>query len=226
LALADLTGQDSLGRVAEWLSEVTGRWTIRSTEEVESLVVNDEESEVELVLLAGRQVSTSEGLEVLAIGSREPQEDGRPLLHTLDSVQAAGAITILPWGFGKWWFRRGRIVKEALMTADPEVFFLGDNGGRLRYGQPPEAFRMAAERGIRILPGSDPLPLSGHARRAGSYCALIEGDLDRSRPVAGLKKVLADNRVQPRICGGLRPLGPFLRDQLMMQVRKRVSGRR
>lgn len=226
LALVDPNGQDSFERVREWLAQATGRWTVRETLEAASLILFDEATDVELVLLAGRQIATVEGLEVLAVGSREEQREERSLRDTLDSVQAAGAITILSWGFGKWWFRRGRMVEDVLRSADPEALFLGDNSGRLRYGQPPKAFRIAAVRGIRILPGSDPLPRPDDARRAGSYGAIIEGDLDRSRPAAGLKKLLSENPNQPRVCGSLRPLWPFLSDQLLMQLRKRVSGRR
>ncbi|MHC5066346.1 MAG: hypothetical protein ACYTG5_20510 [Planctomycetota bacterium] len=226
LAFVDLAGQDSLEHLGNWIAESESDWTVLSTAEPVALIVADEVQGVEFVLLAGRQIGTAEGLEVLAVGSREVQEDGRPILDTLDSVRATDAVTILPWGFGKWWLRRGRVVEDVLMSAAPEILFLGDSGGRLRYGGTPRAFRLAADRGIRILPGSDPLPLPGHAGRAGSYGAVIEGDLDRDRPAAALKRILAENRAQPRIHGVLRALWPFVGDQVAMQVRKKMSRRR
>jgi len=88
----------------------------------------------------------------------------------------------------------------------------------------PALFDRAEKLGIRILPGSDPLPFPDHADRAGSYGFAIEGPFDSDRPAESLGMAL--RRVESRPVGyGLRQsLLPFVRNQLAMQWRKH-SGR-
>ena len=137
---------------------------------------------------------------------------------------AAGGLAVLPWGFGKWWGRRGRVLDRFLETADPGRVFLGDNGGRFAGAGEPRQFALARRRSIPILPGSDPLPLAGDAHRVGSYGFVLDGPLDSTRPAAALKARLLALRDQPRGYGRLQPLWHFLANQLGMQWRKRTTG--
>jgi hypothetical protein len=80
-----------------------------------------------------------------------------------------------------------------LTTADPDRLFVGDNGGRPAFWPTPRPFTTAAGRGIRLLPGSDPLPLADEELRVGSYGAMIEGTCSSDQPAEGLRTLLARN---------------------------------
>ena len=107
-----------------------------------------------------------------------------------------------------------------MRDADPSRFFLGHNGGRPRFSPSPAAFRLAAKLGIRILPGTDYLTLPGQVERVGRRGAVVEGQLDLTRPTEDLQRTLIELSVQPRSYGRRRALLPFARDQLAMQLQK------
>ncbi len=226
LLLTEGAGEDAFVRLAEGAGETgPGGWEVRRTAEERSLVAGRDGVD-ELVLVAGRQIATGDGLEVLAPATRRRFRDGRPLVETLEEVREAGGPAVVPWGFGKWWGRRGRLLAGLVDAADPGWFFLGDNGGRPRGVPALGLFRQAAARGVRVLPGSDPLPFPGHAARAGSYGFVLERPLDSERPAASLLAALADPATRPRPYGRRRSPLPFVVDQLRMQLRKRRGGRR
>lgn len=193
-----------------------GAWTFEPTAEAESLNAVRSTGE-RLVLVAGRQIATRDGLEVLAIGRDLETPDGLALADTLAQVRESGALPVLPWGFGKWWGRRGDRIAAALR--DGGELFLGDSGGRLQPGIPPRLFRQAREAGIRLLPGTDPLPFPRHTRKAGSYGFLLPGAVDGQRPAADLLRRIRQAR-QPRTFGRRAGLVSFLRDQTAMQLRR------
>ena len=113
---------------------------------------------------------------------------------------------------------------EALLDryARPD-FALGDNGGRLRHGRRPPLFERAERRGIRVLPGSDPLPFPHHQVRAGSYGVRLAATLDAARPGRDLYRALVDETVEWAPFGQREGLLPFLRNQVAMQFRKRFG---
>jgi len=195
-------------------------WRIRRTDEPVSLIAEGP-ADFPLILVAGRQIVTAEGLEVLAIGARGPFADGQDLDASVAAVQAADGLAVLPWGFGKWWGRRGAVVEDFLARATPGSLFLGDNGGRLQSAPRPAAFATAAARGIPVLPGSDPLPLQAEAATAaGRYGFVLEAVVDAAHPAAGLKARLAALREQPESFGRRQSLLPFVSRQIAMQWRK------
>ena len=154
-----------------------------------------------LTLITGRQVATREGLEVLALSCGDPIADGMEFGNTIDAVLASAAVTIVPWGFGKWWGARGRVVSRALAERSDHRVYLGDNGNRLAFGPPPALFVEARSRGVPVLPGSDPLPLSHHVTRALEYGFRIEGDLDVQAPGQTLRLGLGQLEETPPVVG-------------------------
>ena len=200
-------------------------WTIAPTAEPIALVARSAEpDDCPLVLVAGRQIVTAEGLEVLAIAAPGPFGDGGALTATVAAVRAAGGIPILPWGFGKWWGRRGAVLDAFLATATTGTIFLGDNGGRPALAAAPPVFAHAAARGIWVLPGSDPLPLPAEAAStAGRYGFLLDGTVDLERPATWLKRRLSALTEQPRAFGRRQALLPFVQRQVAMQWRKRCA---
>lgn len=197
-----------------WRDGLTaGGWRFEPTMEEESLRARNGVGEG-LVLVAGRQIVTRERLEVLALGKDLELSDGLPLHEVLERVRESGALPVLPWGFGKWWGRRGAVVSEAL--GQNGELFLGDNGGRL--GPDPALFRRARKLGVRVLPGSDPLPFSRHTGLAGSYGFILPHAVDFERPAETLLRRIRESG-QSRAFGRRAGLPRFLRDQVGMQLR-------
>jgi hypothetical protein len=197
-----------------------GRWHFQRTGEDRSLLARGDRGE-SLVIVAGRQIATSDGLEVLALCHDGEFPDGLTTGEALATVREAGALAVLPWGFGKWSFRRGNLVAELLDSSGHPDVFLGDNGNRLGLAPQPRLFRRGKERGVLLLPGSDPLPFAESETRAGSYGFSLRADVDLRRPAEYLQGTLRETRQQPAIFGQLETPGRFLRSQLAMQVRKR-----
>lgn len=193
----------------------------RTGEEVSLAALLD--GRLRMIVVAGRQVPTAESLEVLALGCDTDFEERRSITETLQSVREAGAVPVVPWGFGKWWFQRGALMNRMLEEQRTSLFFLGDNGGRPRAWPRPPLFSRAEKRGIHVLPGSDPLPFPTHENRAGSYGFLLSAALNSSRPVASLKANLKDPDFQPQLYGSGEGILPFLRSQLAMQRRRWTS---
>ena len=222
LLLTESQGHDCF---AQWqraasgpLSEAPG-WTVSATGEDVSLRVDGPDG-ARLLVVAGRQIACEERLEVLALGFGGAIEDGRPIRDVLAAVRAAGALAVIPWGAGKWLGRRGRLVKDLLDLLDPAGCFLGDNAGRPIGWPRPAVMRAAEQRGIRVLPGSDPLPFAGEERTVGRCGFRLACDVDAERPMASLREALARGDV------AVEPYGPrecplrFIRNQVKMQLKQ------
>lgn len=199
-------------------------WVFEPTEEDCSLLARRATGE-KLFVIAGRQIVVREGIEVLALGRDAEISDGLPLAATLDHVRAAGALPVLPWGFGKWWLRRGALVAAAFRHRAGEELFLGDNSGRLEMAGMPALFREAWTEGVPVLPGTDPLPLAGHCGRAGSYGCVLAGPLDEARPAACVLRAIRRLKGQPRVYGRPAGLPRFLGDQAAIRLRRHAAGK-
>jgi hypothetical protein len=193
-------------------------WSVRRLEEC-SLAVRGPENE-EFVLVAGRQIVTSERLEVLALATTREYPDGMPLREAADLVISTGAVPVVPWGFGKWTMARGRVVEELLHSPLADSLFLGDNGGRAALLPTPRLLRLGRRLGIPVLPGSDPLPLRSEAGKPGRCGFVLEGDVDPRAPAAAVRTLLS-RRTQPARFGRLERLGTFLTRQAGLRLQRR-----
>jgi hypothetical protein len=206
--LADLRERCDAGRA--------GAWRIVPTAERES-VRAIARSGAEVVLLAGRQVVTAEGVEVLTMLRDVAVPDGAALGETIAAARAAGATVVLPWGLGKWWFGRGRLVRQAATAHTRQGVFLGDSANRARGLREPAAMRLGRGRGVRVLSGTDPLPLTGAESVAGRYGSVVEATFDPARPAAALRGALEDGAV-PRAFGERRSAAGCLVSQVRLRV--------
>lgn len=201
-------------------------WSFSRTGEPHSLLVSHRRYG-ELTILAGRQIRCAEGVEVLALGTCRQFEDGMSVNAAIDRTLDAGALAVLPWGFGKWTGRRGRLVRKLLGTRTPQEISLGDNSGRLAVCPEPREFALARQRGFRVLPGSDPLPFPAEITRAAVYGLVIAGSLGTTEPARDLVGILSSLPVRIRPFGRLETPFRFLRNQLAMQlVKRQMSGAR
>lgn len=172
----------------------------------------------QLLVIAGRQVVTAEGLEVLALATDDTFNDGTPLIELLRHIRASGAISVIPWGVGKWLGHRGRLLSEVLQVYHAPSLFLGDNGGRPVFWRNPPHFQMARKVGIRILPGTDPLPLPREVARVGSFGFILQGPISTSQPAQDLRGLLRDPHLNIRAYGRLQRPYDFLRNQIDIRI--------
>lgn len=226
LLLAEMS---EMRRMPGWLRranhpEGNGMWRFERTGETESLVARRVSGGdgARLLVIAGRQIATREGIEVLALASDAGVLDGLSFGETLQRVRTSGALPVLPWGFGKWWGRRGQLVSGALARRGSALLFLGDNAGRPALGGEPSLFRQARDCGVAVLPGSDPLPLPWHAGRAGSHGFVLEGGLDAEHPAWDLRQRLRELRESPPVFGRRVTFPGFLCDQAALRARRRL----
>lgn len=201
--------------------EVLGGWAIQTTGEPASVIARSKAGK-QVFLMAGRQIVTKEKLEVLALATEKRFEDGLPIKNTLSAVNAAGAIAVIPWGFGKWWGRRGSIVNRLMKERANFGFFLGDNSGRPRLVPAPTQFKEAQAKGVQILPGSDPLPFASECWRPGSVGLMFRGTLSEVTPAADLKALLQSRLGAAKRYGDLEGSIRFVRNQCAMQLVKLI----
>lgn len=221
LCLTETAEADWFGETVKRIGETRAapdQWRFEPTDEPNAILAVDTQGR-QIAIVAGRQIVTAEGLEVLALGLAGRFDDGRPTREVLVEASATGAVPVLPWGFGKWTARRGRLVRE-LIADPPCAFYLGDNGGRLSLMAEPPEFATGREQGMAILPGTDPFPFRWDIGRVGSFGLEFDRSLDARRPFASLRALLDDEDARPRAYGRLERLPGFLRNQFAIQVRK------
>jgi hypothetical protein len=196
------------------------RWAVAATAETISVVARH--ADQELFIVAGRQVACREGLEVLVLGTTHRFADGRPIREVLRESEALGVPRVIPWGPGKWFFRRGRLLNELVAEFRKPTLFLGDEGGRPVFWGYPEHFAHAARLGVRDLPGTDPLPFPHDVGKVGRMGLRVPLDLDPTRPGASLLRALTDAGAPLERFATLEPPLRFVRNQIGMQLRKRL----
>lgn len=175
-----------------------------------------------LVVVAGRQIQTHEGLEVLAFPLLKPIPDGLSLERTLAAAREMGVVPVLPWGFGKWSAGRGRRLEDFLRREGFRGILLSDTGHRPRCTPVPRFLRLGGAASMPILTGSDPLPLPGEDRRPGSFCFSLPDDDWSRTPGQILKRALDTLSSSPPRFERPPGLVRFVYGQIAMQVKKRT----
>lgn len=197
------------------------RWSIRSTSDAAATVCRSAAGE-DIVLLAGSQIVVAEKLEILALATTRRYPDGRPMVETLETLAADGVPAVIPWGFGKWWFRRGRLLADLIARSAPTDFFIGDNGGRPAGTPRPPLFEVAEKRGFRLLPGTDLFPYASQQRKAGTYGFVLESWRADDAPATQFRARLAELERSPPCFGVRVNLVEFAWLQVAMNVRSRL----
>ncbi len=184
------------------------------------------DSGARIFVVAGRQIVTAERLEVLALGHEAAVADGQPLRELLAGLAARSCLIVLPWGVGKWLGAKGRLVQTLIgefRETRAGTLFLGDNANRPFFWPLPTFFDAARTRGIRNLPGSDPLPFPGQEQKVGGFGVRLSGMIDPLRPFASLCTLLRDPEIALHPYGRTERVYPFVRHQIGMWLRKRST---
>lgn len=213
LMLTESAGFDAFSRMRETGS--VGDVKLKRCEEAELLCATVDGWR--LLILAGRQIVSAEGLEVHALCTTAMVEDGKPLTRLLDELDDVDALVVLPWAVGKWLGSRRRAVKSTLAGRDPCHLFLSDNSARPQLWHEP-LFRQAEKIGVKILAGSDPLPLPGAERRVGAVGCAIQVGLSDSMPASDLKAAFRDPRRPIRRFGNLDTPMQLLANQMRLRI--------
>ena len=193
-------------------------WTLIATAETLSLTALHTTG-ARVYLLSGQQAVTGENLEVLAIGSTQAVADGMSISETLQAIRELGGYPVLPWGVGKWLGARGRQISQILARTDATQLALGDNGGRPGFWSHVVQFEEAKRLGVPILRGSDPLPVGGMRRTAGSYGDLIRCPFDPERPAHSLLQALREGCRDRLGFGAHETVLGFIKDQIALRRR-------
>lgn len=141
-----------------------------------------------LYVIPGKQIVTAEKIELLALATETSFPDGEPLAVSYEKIVANGAIPVLPWSPGKWFFARGGIVGNFIRSANPEQIFLGDIFMRPGLWSAPRHFSEGNSRGIRLLRGSDSLAVPGEEVLIGGYGTAVEGEFDMRDPLHSARR--------------------------------------
>lgn len=223
LVFTESAGTDQFSRLsARAGSRAVEKPAVAATGEETSLRILSPGPGGPLLVVAGRQLQTAEGLEVLGFPLRPGIPDGLPTRAALSAVVERGATAVIPWGFGKWWLARGRLLRQLTVEGAPP-FLLADTGHRPGWLHVPDAIREAGRRGAAVLTGSDPLPFAGQESRAGSNCFRVDMENAVHSPARALVEALERLAGTPERVD--RRPGPvtFFRTQLAMQFRKRLA---
>jgi hypothetical protein len=194
-------------------------WAAVPTEEENSVLAVS--GQRQLFIVAGRQIACREGLEVLVLGTTRRLQDGLPIREVLSETACWGVPRVIPWGPGKWLFKRGRLLNQLVEEFRRPTLFLGDEGGRPVFWGYPQHFERAARLGVRDLPGTDPLPFPHDVTKVGRMGFRLRLALERVRPAASLLGALGQPHTTLERFAVLESPLRFVRNQIGMQLRKR-----
>ena len=164
------------------------------------------------------RLSQRRSLKYLALFSERKFNNGIPLVELVQDLNRCGEIVVIPWGTGKWLGKRGQFLKEFVVNQAGLNFFMGDNGGRPFFWPEPSHFKIARQKRIPILRGSDPLPLAAEAKRPGSFGFSIPGTLSEETPAKDLKEILITQELDMENYGKFEGGVRFFLNQVLLRL--------
>jgi hypothetical protein len=142
---------------------------------------------------------------------------------------AEGGAKDLRGMIGKWAVEKIDDSSSLMMNGDGGELLLVIAGRQIvtaeRLGRPPflpypNHFLLGEQKGIRILPGSDPLPIASESWRPGSFGFSVSGQIDFTKPARDIKEIIMDPATCPVPYGKLEKFSRFIWNQCAMQLRK------
>jgi len=192
------------------------------TSEKEVVTVNDSATKAtQLFLFSGRQIISTENLEICALASTYRADD--KTLSAADLVTAvndAGGLAAVNWAPGKWFGERGNVVQALFEQFSPQHLFISDTTMRPTFWRTPKIMQAAKEAGFRVISGSDPLPFRGEEKMIAKYAGLVPGQLDAQTPASSLKSLLRSTP-EIKVCGRRSGAFAFARRQTKIMLDKK-----
>ena len=130
-----------------------------------------------LLLFAGRQVATTESLEILSLANDRDIPDALPFPEAAARVLETGGIPVLPWAPGKWGGSRKAIIRKGIEAMAGHGLMICDSSIRPAFFPDPALFHTARRLGVPLVAGSDPFPVTGEEELVGRYATLLECDI-------------------------------------------------
>lgn len=168
---------------------------------LENCILVEEKGAPDVYLFAGRQVITSERIEILSLLSQAPIADGMPADLVLEEIEKNKGLAVLSWAPGKWLFKRKKVVERLIDKALPGSLFIGDTTLRPIGWTEPVLMKKAREKGLTVLAGSDPLPFSGEETVLGRYGIRFSGDLLAQDPAGSISHLFSQPGFTPEVIG-------------------------
>ena len=216
LILTESENEDSFKNLRDGIKGKTNYQILETLEDISYWVKYDEK--FWLLIIKGQQIISKENLEVLSLFANENVSNDLPISSTLVQVQNNHSIAVLPWGFGKWFGKRGQIIRKIINSSQPNSLILGDNGGRPSVI--PFLKNYNSQNVQFILPGSDPLNIKNGQSRAGSYGIILPADIEQDFPAKSLYTSIKNLKSQPQYFGKSVNLFGFLVNQISLRLNK------
>lgn len=153
-----------------------------------------------MLLVAGRQIITAERLEVLALCCPSEIADGMPFSEVLEQIRDREGVPVLSWAPGKWFFKRGKIIRSAVESQLPGTILLGDTTLRPKVIPLSPLVSVGRRRGHVLIAGSDPLPFAGEERWIGRYATAFALGAE-SPSLENIRQALLKPERTPQISG-------------------------
>lgn len=159
------------------------------------------EGKRDFLLLAGRQIATKERLEVLCLAAASDIADGLSVDEAVNRSHAAGGLPVIAWSPGKWFFRRGDLVKHIMDLHHPGSIALGDTTLRPTVWPTPGLMKYGRALGHRVIAGTDALPVAGEEKLLATYGTMFDMPFDPERPATSFVKAFAEGDVVTKVLG-------------------------
>ena len=217
--LTEMPGDFEFSKLLEYAQNhhQINNWKLTPTQESISISATNNENQ-KIFIIAGRQIVTAEKLEVLALISDNEFADSLPIETTIQNIVSKDGIPVLPWAVGKWTGKRGKILQKLLNSDTLSMVYLGDNSGRPNFWSRPSYFQLAEQKGWKVLPGTDPLPLKSEYTKPGSFGFTVEGEFNMEEPGKSMKEILLNPTTSVQPYGSLETPLRFIRNQLALRL--------
>ncbi|MEO1037424.1 MAG: hypothetical protein AAFX44_17840 [Pseudomonadota bacterium] len=215
--LADMAGVETLETLAapSFQQELRSMSDVRTEQRSGQLEISTASWRV--ALIDGEQVVSAEGLELLTVGGKLRPTRSEPIATLIERSLAEGFVPILPWGVGKWFMARGRVIADLLAKSQlAGRLALADSGTRPAGWPRPSLLERASDRGFAVLHGSDSLRVAGDQARTGRFGFRL--------PVSNDGDFVGDLKESVRSASPLTyfgsPISPwhFLRSQILLRL--------
>ena len=170
-----------------------------------------------MIVVSGRQIISSEKIELLVLFTKTKYADGRPLNEILEQLNKENCIVVLPWGVGKWLGKRGKLLRKILQKFAGENLAIGDISGRPFFWPLPIHFSIAKQKNIKVISGTDPLPIKNEESKAGKYGSAVEVSDNRDVVSQLIKKLQSKNNYFMPY-GRQESLSKFIINQLRIRL--------